>query len=119
MLATLAINAQFERTLIIERRKHCKLEPLDAFVSTDLLDRTERQKINWTNSIAFGLLHCGALAALFMFSWHACAVAVFLQWMTARLDISMDYHRLHTDRSYRVRLALEYFHSCCGASASG
>ena len=78
-------------------------------MSTDLLIRTERQKIIWTNSIAFALLHGGALAALFMFSWRACGVAVFLHWMTAGLGISMGYHRLHTHRSYQVPLALEYF----------
>ena len=38
-------------------------------MSTDLIDRAEPQKINWTNSIAFGLFHVGAVAALFMFSW--------------------------------------------------
>ena len=89
-------------------------DSLDALVSTDLIDRTERQKINWTNSIAFGLFHGGALAALFMFSWRACAVAVFLHWMSAGLGISMGYHRLHTHRSYQVPLALEYFFAVCG-----
>ena len=112
--ATLAIYAQGERTTIIEGPKRCKLEPLDAFVSTDLLDRTEGQKIIWTNSIAFAFLHGGALAALFVFSWRACAVAVFLHWMTAGLGVSMGYHRLHTHRSYQVPLPLEYFLAVCG-----
>ena len=82
-------------------------------MSTDLIDRTEPQKINWTNTIVFGLLHGGAIAALFMFSWHAAAVAVFLYWMGAGLGISMGYHRLHTHRSYQVPLALEYFFAVC------
>jgi stearoyl-CoA desaturase (delta-9 desaturase) len=73
------------------------------------------QKINWTNNIVFGLFHLGALAALFMFSWRACAVAMFLYWMTTGLGISMGYHRLHTHRSYQVPLLLEYFFAVCGA----
>ena len=73
-----------------------------------------RQKINWTNSIAFGLFHAGAIAAFFMFSWPAFAVALFLFWMCTGLGISMGYHRLHTHRSYQVPLALEYFFAVCG-----
>jgi len=83
-------------------------------VSADLIDTTDPQKINWTNSIAFGLFHLGAIAALFMFSWHALAVALFLYWMCTGLGISMGYHRLHTHRSYQVPLALEYFFAVCG-----
>ena len=49
-----------------------------------------------------------------MFNWQACAVAVFLYWMTTGLGISMGYHRLHTHRSYHVPLALEYFFAVCG-----
>jgi stearoyl-CoA desaturase (delta-9 desaturase) len=81
------------------------------------MDLAEPRKINWTNSIVFGLLHGGALAALFMFSWRAFAVAVFLHWMTTGLGISMGYHRLHTHRAYCVPLALEYFFAICGALA--
>ena len=83
-------------------------------MSTDLPDMSGPQKINWTNSIAFGLFHIGAVAALFMFSWHALAVALFLFWMCTGLGISMGYHRLHTHRSYQVPLALEYFFAVCG-----
>jgi stearoyl-CoA desaturase (delta-9 desaturase) len=83
-------------------------------VTTGLTDVAEPRKINWTNSIAFGLFHLGALAALFVFSWKALAVALFLFWMCTGLGISMGYHRLHTHRSYQVPLALEYFFAVCG-----
>jgi fatty-acid desaturase len=66
------------------------------------------------NSIVFGLLHGGALAALFMFNWRACAIAFFLYWMSAGLGINMGYHRLHTHRPYQVPLALKYFFAVCG-----
>jgi stearoyl-CoA desaturase (Delta-9 desaturase) len=71
--------------------------------------------MNWATTIALALIHIGAIAALFVFNWHAFAVAVFLIWMATGLGISMGYHRLHTHRSYKVPLALEYFFAVCGA----
>jgi stearoyl-CoA desaturase (delta-9 desaturase) len=75
----------------------------------------DRDKLNWPTTIALLLLHLGAGAALFMFNWHGVAVAVFLIWVTTGLGISMGYHRLHTHRSYKVPLSLEYFFAVCGA----
>ena len=50
-------------------------------VTTGVLNVANARKINWTNSIAFGLFHLGALAALFFFNWQALAVAVLLFWV--------------------------------------
>ncbi|PWT99682.1 MAG: acyl-CoA desaturase [Terriglobia bacterium] len=75
----------------------------------------DRQKLNWTVTSILALLHIGAVAALFFFSWRALAVSAFLLWMATGLGISMGYHRLHTHRSYKVPLALEYFFAICGA----
>jgi stearoyl-CoA desaturase (delta-9 desaturase) len=83
-------------------------------VSTRPIDLADPQSMNWTNIVAFGLLHAGAVAALFMFNWQALAVALFLYWMCTGLGISMGYHRLHTHRSYQVPLPLEYFFAVCG-----
>ena len=83
-------------------------------MSTAPIASDDSQKLNWTNITAFGLFHVGALAALFVFSWRALAVTLFLYWMCAGLGISMGYHRLHTHRSYQVPLALEYFFAVCG-----
>src|SRR5271165_2971211 len=77
-------------------------------------DIADSLKINWTISIAFGLFHAGAVAALFVFSWQAFAATLFLYWMCGGLGICMGYHRLHTHRSYQVPLALEYFFAVCG-----
>jgi fatty-acid desaturase len=83
-------------------------------MSTYSVQIADSRKINWTNSIAFGLFHLGAVGALFVFSWQAFAVTLFLYWMCTGLGISMGYHRLHTHRSYHVPLALEYFFAVCG-----
>jgi stearoyl-CoA desaturase (delta-9 desaturase) len=71
--------------------------------------------MNWVTSVVLALLHIGAVAALFMFSWRALAVTIFLYWMTICLGISMGYHRLHTHRSYQVPRFLEYFFAICGS----
>jgi stearoyl-CoA desaturase (delta-9 desaturase) len=61
------------------------------------------------------LFHIGAIAALFMCSWHVVLAAIFLYWMTTGLGISLGYHRLHTHRSFKTPLFLEYFVAVCGA----
>jgi len=72
------------------------------------------QKTNWAVTGVMAFLHLGAIAALFFFSWPVVAATIFLYWMTTGLGISMGYHRLHTHRSYKVPLGLEYFFAVCG-----
>lgn len=83
-------------------------------MNPDIVDISQRQSLNWLVATVLTLLHIGAVAALFMFNWHALAAAVFLMWLATGLGISLGYHRLHTHRSYRVPLALEYFLALCG-----
>jgi len=72
------------------------------------------QSLNVPVAVILAVFHAGAVAALFVFNWKAFAVAVFLYWMTTGLGISLGYHRLHTHRSYKVPVALEYFLAFCG-----
>ena len=84
-------------------------------MSPDPIVLPSRQKLNWLTTIVLILLHIGAVAALFMFSWRVFAASVFLYWMTVGLGISMGYHRLHTHRSYQIPRFLEYFFAVCGS----
>jgi stearoyl-CoA desaturase (delta-9 desaturase) len=84
-------------------------------MSTEITTLPNRDRMNWPTTIVFALFHVGAIAALFMFSWRALAVTFFLYWMTIGFGISLGYHRLHTHRSFKVPLALEYFFAVCGA----
>jgi fatty-acid desaturase len=70
--------------------------------------------MNWSTTAVMVVLHAGALGALFFFSWRYAAIALLLWLMTGGLGISMGYHRLHTHRSYRVPLWMEYFFAVCG-----
>ncbi len=87
------------------------IEQLTALQQDEPLDN---QRVNWPTTIALVFLHLGAIAALFMFSWQALAVAVVLYWVGIGFGISMGYHRLHTHRSYKVPRLLEYFFAVCG-----
>jgi fatty-acid desaturase len=80
----------------------------------DLKFYTTRQGMNWFTSLVLVVLHIGAIAALFCFSWQRLAVAVVLYYVATGLGISMGYHRLHTHRSYKVPLWVEYFFALCG-----
>lgn len=84
-------------------------------VTSEITALPDRERMNWPTIVVFSLLHVGALAALFMFSWRNLAVGLFLHWMCVELGISMGYHRLHTHRSYKVPLWIEYFFAVCGA----
>jgi stearoyl-CoA desaturase (delta-9 desaturase) len=74
----------------------------------------DRHGLNWFTTVILVLIHIGAIAALFVFSWRAFAVTVFLYWVATGLGISMGYHRLHTHRSYKVPTWMEYFFAVCG-----
>jgi len=73
-----------------------------------------RQGLNLFTAFVLAFLHIGAVAALFMFSWKALAVSAVLYYIAIGLGISMGYHRLHTHRSYKVPLWLEYCLAICG-----
>jgi stearoyl-CoA desaturase (delta-9 desaturase) len=70
--------------------------------------------MNFFTTLILVVLHVGSVAALFYFSWQRLAVAAVFYYIATGLGISMGYHRLHTHRSYRVPLWLEYFFAVCG-----
>jgi fatty-acid desaturase len=70
--------------------------------------------VNPFTTFVLVVLHIASIAALFMFTWKALAVAVVSYYFATGLGISMGYHRLHTHRSYRIPLWLEYFFAICG-----
>jgi len=82
-------------------------------VTTDIVNIYANKKINWPITIVLVGLHLGALAALFMFNWHALFAAALLYYIGVGLGISMGYHRLHTHRSYKLPRLLEYFLAVC------
>src|SRR5579871_3151119 len=83
-------------------------------VSTHVINLPNGQKMNWPTTLVLVLLHLGAIAALFMFSWRSLIISVALYWISVGLGISLGYHRLHTHRSFKVARWLEYLLAVCG-----
>src|SRR5579871_340541 len=88
-------------------------------VKQDLRMGREHQqgRINWITTIAMGLFHIGAIAALFFFSWTNLAVAMVMYFFAINVGIGMAYHRLLTHRGYRTPKWVEYFVTACGTMA--
>ena len=84
-------------------------------MTTSVLSLPRREQPNFFTSLVLLVLHVGAIAALFMFSWRAVAIAVALYWVTVGFGISLGYHRLHTHRSYQCPLWMEYLFAAFGA----
>jgi sn-1 stearoyl-lipid 9-desaturase len=77
----------------------------------------ERSEINWLTMSVMIIFHIGAVAALFMFSWKALFVSLFLWWVSGSLGIGMGYHRLLTHRGYKTPKWVEYFLTTCATLA--
>jgi stearoyl-CoA desaturase (delta-9 desaturase) len=79
--------------------------------------QTKKSGINWSTTIFLLLFHVGAIAALFMWSWKAFAITVFLWWVSGSLGVGMGFHRLLTHRGYKVPKPVEHFLTLCGTLA--
>src|SRR3984893_947502 len=88
-------------------------------IKEDLRMGREHQegRINWITSIAMGLFHVGAIAALFFFSWKNLAAFVIMYAFAINVGIGMAYHRLLTHRGYKTPKWVEYFVTACGTLA--
>src|SRR3978361_1718090 len=88
-------------------------------IKQDLRMGREHQqgRINWITTIAMGLFHRGAIAALFFFSWANLAVFFVMYFFAINVGIGMAYHRLLTHRGYKTPKWVEYFVTMCGCMA--
>jgi fatty-acid desaturase len=73
-----------------------------------------RSRLNWVTVGALALVHAGALAALFLFTWQALWLALALLWISGGWGIGMGYHRLLTHRGYETPRWLECILTVCG-----
>jgi fatty-acid desaturase len=80
-------------------------------------DKTFKQPIIWLSTIVLTLLHLGAVAALFMFTWKALIATALLWWISGSLGIGMGYHRLLTHRAYQTPKWIEYALTICATLA--
>lgn len=62
----------------------------------------ERTAWNWAACTWLILIHIGALAAPFYFSWAGLAVFFVMHWMTGSIGICMGFHRLLTHMGFKT-----------------
>src|SRR5688572_5028092 len=58
--------------------------------------------VDWPIAIWIGVIHVGALAAPFTFSWEGLGTFLFLSWLTGSIGICMTFHRMLTHRSFKT-----------------
>jgi len=75
-------------------------------------------RFDWVNVVYFAVIHIGALAAPWFFSWSGLGICLFLYWLSASLGICMTFHRLLTHRGFRVPKPVEYLLTVFGMLAS-
>jgi stearoyl-CoA desaturase (delta-9 desaturase) len=73
--------------------------------------------LNWPTIIWLSLVHAGALAAIFTFSWAGLAAMLVLNWLTGSIGICLGYHRLFTHRSFTVVRPLRWLIAVIGSLA--
>ena len=61
-----------------------------------------------------GVIHAGALAAPFCFTWKGLLMMVVLGWLTGGLGICLGYHRLLTHGSFSTTRAVKMFYAWMG-----
>jgi stearoyl-CoA desaturase (delta-9 desaturase) len=57
---------------------------------------------DWPTAVWLGVLHLGALAAPFFFSWQALVLTVVLHWFTGGIGICLGFHRYLTHASFQT-----------------
>jgi stearoyl-CoA desaturase (delta-9 desaturase) len=70
--------------------------------TSDRLSDPDQTQISWGNVVWLTVLHAGALAAPFYFSWQALALTVLLHWWTGSIGICMGFHRYLTHASFQT-----------------
>ena len=65
-------------------------------------DNLRLKSISWPNFLAILLIHVGALAAPFFFSWQGLAAMLGLYWFTGCVGVTLCYHRMLTHRGFRL-----------------
>lgn len=63
---------------------------------------------NWPVMLWIGMLHVGALAAPFVFSWEGLILAVVLHWLTGSIGICLGFHRLLTHAGFKTYAPVRY-----------
>ena len=107
--AAAAGDAKLRAAARRERAEADRERVFDAFSSRHLWRRVDWWVLGWV-----GLMHVGAVAALFFVTVPAVLTAVFLHWLTLSVGICLGYHRFLSHKSMKLRTPAEFFVLACG-----
>jgi stearoyl-CoA desaturase (delta-9 desaturase) len=74
-------------------------KPHDGLLS---VEESKQARYDWPVIGWIIVVHAGALAAPFFFTWKALALCLFLCWLTGSIGVCLGYHRLLTHGSFRT-----------------
>jgi len=72
-------------------------------------------RVRWRVLVPLTLLHLGAIAAFWHFTWGAFSLAVLLWATTGVFGITVGYHRLLTHQSFETYPVVKWFHLFCAS----
>ena len=70
--------------------------------------------VNWPIAGWIVLLHVGALAAPWTFSWSGLVLALVLHWVTGGIGVCLGFHRLFTHASFKTYSPIRYLIAVIG-----
>lgn len=73
--------------------------------------------VHWPTTLWLLLLHVGALAAPFFFSWSGLILTLVLHWVAGGIGVCLGYHRLLTHDSFRTYRPIKLFIAWVGGFA--
>ncbi|MCR9119897.1 MAG: acyl-CoA desaturase, partial [bacterium] len=101
------------------RRSDAKSKPE---AETNWMKKAYPDGFNWGIIGWVIVLHLGAMAAPFFFSWEGLAMVFVLHWITGGLGICLGYHRLFTHSSFKtwgpIRFALAVIGGMAGEGSA-
>ncbi len=77
----------------------------------------QRTAINYASIIWIAMLHIGALAAPFYFTWEGLGLMLFMHWVTGCVGVTLGFHRLLTHSSFQTWKPVRYFLATVGGFA--
>ena len=89
------MNSSMARTSIVSAHA-------DARSATDEKPDHWSNGLDWVSVFWIGMIHVGALAAPFFFTWKGLLVFLVLGWVSGGLGVCLGYHRLLTHRSFHT-----------------
>ncbi len=73
--------------------------------------------LEWPAVLWIGIIHLGALAAPFCFSWQGLAIAIVLSWVMGSLGICIGFHRMLTHGSFETSRPMRWIFATFGTLA--